>query len=76
MTTRRLIVIPLGLLVIAAGGVYYGGRRYWASAPEIATLSFVQPEVRKLETAVSATGTVRLKVGAEVRVGSQLSGIV
>jgi RND family efflux transporter MFP subunit len=76
MTTRRLIVIPLGLLVIAAGGVYYAGRRYWASAPEIATLSFVQPEVRKLETAVSATGTVRLKVGAEVRVGSQLSGIV
>jgi RND family efflux transporter MFP subunit len=32
--------------------------------------------MRTLETVVSATGTVRLKVGAEVRVGSQLSGIV
>jgi macrolide-specific efflux system membrane fusion protein len=32
--------------------------------------------VRTLATTVIATGTVRLRVGAEVRVGSQVSGIV
>jgi macrolide-specific efflux system membrane fusion protein len=32
--------------------------------------------VRQVDATVSATGIVRLRVGAEVRVGSQLSGIV
>jgi RND family efflux transporter MFP subunit len=77
MARRRLLVVLLVLIVLGGAGLYYGARRYWeTSPPEAAPLSFVQPEVRKLETAVSATGTVRLKVGAEVRVGSQLSGIV
>ncbi|HEY0797376.1 MAG TPA: efflux RND transporter periplasmic adaptor subunit [Acidisarcina sp.] len=37
---------------------------------------WVMPEVRNISTDVTATGTVKLKTGAEVRVGSQLSGIV
>jgi RND family efflux transporter MFP subunit len=77
MTTRRLIIVPMALLAAAITGGYYIARRYWpSSVPEANPLSFVQPEMRTLETVVSATGTVRLKVGAEVRVGSQLSGIV
>lgn len=32
--------------------------------------------MRKVDATVSATGIIRLRVGAEVRVGSQLSGIV
>jgi len=36
----------------------------------------VQPELRKIATTVSATGSLRLRSGAEVRVGAQLSGIV
>lgn len=36
----------------------------------------VHAERRMIATTVSATGTVRLRVGSEVRVGSQLSGIV
>jgi macrolide-specific efflux system membrane fusion protein len=36
----------------------------------------VHPEWRMVGTTVNATGTVRLRVGSEVRVGSQLSGIV
>ena len=77
MITRRLIVAPLFVLAAASAGVYYTVRRYWWSSPsDVAPLSFVQPELRTLETVVTATGTVRLKVGAEVRVGSQLSGIV
>jgi RND family efflux transporter MFP subunit len=37
---------------------------------------YAQPERRTVAASVLATGIVRLKVGAEVRVGSQLSGIV
>ena len=37
---------------------------------------WVEPELRTIETQVNATGVVRLKTGAEVRVGAQLSGIV
>jgi RND family efflux transporter MFP subunit len=39
-------------------------------------LRIVHAERRVLNTTVNATGTVRLRVGSEVRVGSQLSGIV
>ncbi|KAA6465322.1 efflux RND transporter periplasmic adaptor subunit [Acidobacteria bacterium AB60] len=34
------------------------------------------PQAREITNTVNATGTVKLKTGAEVRVGSQLSGIV
>jgi macrolide-specific efflux system membrane fusion protein len=37
---------------------------------------YVTPEQRTIASTVLATGIVRLRVGAEVRVGSQLSGIV
>src|SRR5258707_15683518 len=36
----------------------------------------VHPERRKIGALVNASGVVRLRVGSEVRVGSQLSGIV
>ena len=36
----------------------------------------MHPEWRMVGNTVNATGTVRLRVGSEVRVGSQLSGIV
>lgn len=36
----------------------------------------IHPEARLVGNTVNATGTVRLRVGSEVRVGSQLSGIV
>jgi RND family efflux transporter MFP subunit len=37
---------------------------------------WIMPEMRRMKTQVNATGTVRIKTGAEVRVGAQLSGIV
>lgn len=40
------------------------------------SLHVVHPEQRLVASTVNATGTVRLRVGSEVRVGSQLSGIV
>jgi len=39
-------------------------------------MRFTQPERRTISSSVLATGIIRLQVGGEVRVGSQLSGIV
>jgi len=59
-----------------------GGAAWWglggARAPQAAGAAarFVQPERRQIAASVLATGVVRLRTGAEVRVGSQVSGIV
>jgi multidrug efflux pump subunit AcrA (membrane-fusion protein) len=37
---------------------------------------FVHAEMRSVDATVTATGTMRLRTGAEVRVGAQISGIV
>ncbi len=59
---------------IAAAGLYVvRGRDGKAAA---AGAQVVHPERRTIRSIVNATGTVRLRVGSEVRVGSQLSGIV
>jgi len=65
-------------LLLAAGGVATGfyvvrasDRKAVAGAVQV-----VHAESRTIGKMVNATGTVRLRVGSEVRVGSQLSGIV
>jgi len=65
-------------LLIVAGGAATGffvvrARDGRASA---AAVRVVYPQLRTLRSLANATGTVRLRVGSEVRVGSQLSGIV
>ena len=77
---RRPIIrwfLPLLLLGLVGGAAYYWGREYWSS-PSVAVNQpvVVRPETRRVDATVSATGVVRLRVGAEVRVGAQLSGIV
>jgi RND family efflux transporter MFP subunit len=42
----------------------------------IAAASTIFPEMREIDSTVTTSGTVRLRPGAEVRVGSQVSGIV
>jgi RND family efflux transporter MFP subunit len=72
---------PLSLIgLIAAAGIAGGG--WWFlkgqsvddGSPAIARYATV--ETRQIASTVLATGIIRLRVGAEVRVGSQLSGIV
>lgn len=77
---RRPIIrwfLPLLLLGLAGGAAYYWGRDYWSSpSSDVKQPVVVRPETRRVDATVTATGVVRLRVGAEVRVGAQLSGIV
>ena len=66
------------LLVLLIGGAATGF--YFLRASQgpgaKAAAGSIHPVQRLIGNAVNATGTVRLRVGSEVRVGSQLSGIV
>jgi HlyD family secretion protein len=66
------------LLLLAAGGVATGVYVVRASDRKSAAdvSQVIHAELRTVANMVNATGTVRLRVGSEVRVGSQLSGIV
>lgn len=66
------------MLVIGAGSLATGFYivRVSDHKPVAASARIVHPERRMIANTVNATGTVRLRVGSEVRVGSQLSGIV
>src|SRR5260370_30308892 len=73
---RRLTII--GSAILAAGGLaagFYVERPRNSRSAEAGART-VHAERRMIGTSVNATGTVRLRVGSEVRVGSQLSGIV
>ncbi len=59
-----------------AGGVYWGWGLVTTDSGSQPAPAFVTPELRTIASTVLATGVIRLRVGAEVRVGSQLSGIV
>jgi RND family efflux transporter MFP subunit len=74
MRLRALIVSVLVFAAAAVADFYAFARQSSKSlAPEE---RIVHVERRKIGAAVNATGIVRLRVGSEVRVGSQLSGIV
>ena len=72
---RGALAAPLA--VIACGVVAFGA---WlmlrAPHPVISAGHFVAPQTRRVSASVLATGVIRLRSGAEVRVGSQVSGIV
>ena len=66
------------LVLLLAGGTATGFYLLrWGEAPQAnAAARSIRPEQHMIVNTVNATGTVRLRVGSEVRVGSQLSGIV
>lgn len=65
------VVVALGL----AGGAWYAVSRMGGDGAAGERV-FVTPERRSMAASVLATGILRLRVGGEVRVGAQLSGIV
>jgi HlyD family secretion protein len=72
---RSGITILVSLLAAGAVAGFYVVRSSVRQPPaEVARL--IHAERRMVGNTVNATGTVRLRVGSEVRVGSQLSGIV
>jgi RND family efflux transporter MFP subunit len=65
------------ILVLVGGGV--AAYWIWKRPPEASNLTAVftiSPEMREIDSAITTSGTVRLRTGAQVRVGSQVSGIV
>jgi len=79
-TPKRRVGLTLGIIVVimlAVGSV----AAYWMQMQpredgNTAAASTISPEMREIDSTVTTSGTVRLRTGAEVRVGSQVSGIV
>jgi RND family efflux transporter MFP subunit len=71
---RPAVVIVAGLLLITTA--WWGWTRLADDDSGAAERSFVTPERRTVAATVLATGILRLRVGSDVRVGAQLSGIV
>jgi macrolide-specific efflux system membrane fusion protein len=78
--SRKRVRLTIGLLVAFAlvGGVVsaYLIQKQPREDGNIAAASTISPEMREIDSTVTTSGTVRLRTGAEVRVGSQVSGIV
>jgi RND family efflux transporter MFP subunit len=77
---RKRVWPALGLrvLIVLVGGT---AAAYWIQRQpreegNIAAASTISPEMKVIDSTVTTSGTVRLRTGAEVRVGSQVSGIV
>lgn len=73
---RFLIAAVMLILMIAGGWTYLIRRSLFPRSFAAPTPAVISPEIRNLSVLVTTTGTVRLKTGAEVRVGAQVSGIV
>jgi RND family efflux transporter MFP subunit len=73
----KIRAVALVAMVIAVGaGAYVGRGLLTARATPGEPRTFVTPTLQTIAATVTTTGVVRLRVGAEVRVGSQVSGIV
>jgi RND family efflux transporter MFP subunit len=78
--SKKRVRLVLGLLVavVLVGGTVaaYRIQNEPREDRNIAAASTISPEMREIDSTVTTSGTVRLRTGAEVRVGSQVSGIV
>jgi HlyD family secretion protein len=75
---RRRVWLGLILLLVLLGGTV---ALYWFQAQpreegSRATDSTISPEMKEIDSTVTTSGTVRLRTGAQVRVGSEVSGMV
>jgi HlyD family secretion protein len=73
---RSRLLASASFLLIGCGVAAYVWLPRVIRRPEATAPSWASPELRHLELTVTTSGTVRLKTGAAVRVGSQVSGIV
>lgn len=61
------------VLALVGGGMWYARR---PAPPPMTPVRQARPQPRIASSDITATGTVKLKSGADVRVGAQISGIV
>lgn len=76
MTGSSKVAIAVVPLALVTGVVYFWPQLTRKPAQDRPTPTVVRAESRGVESAVTATGTIRLRTGAEVKVGTQISGIV
>lgn len=72
----RSVIIGGVAIAVLAGGAWLARDLLGGSAAGEAGQVYASPERRTIAASVLATGILRLRVGGEVRVGAQLSGIV
>src|SRR5580700_646048 len=78
-TSRKRVWLGVGLIVAVLVGSTLAAYRIHRQPREegnLAAASTISPEMKEIDSTVTTSGTVRLRTGAEVRVGSQVSGIV
>jgi len=68
-----LTLVLIGCVVLAG---WWMLRQKADAKAAVNSVEWVSPQIRDVASTVNATGTLKLKTGAEVRVGAQLSGIV
>jgi RND family efflux transporter MFP subunit len=73
---RAALLVALCVAAAAVAAAWWIAHRKASGESAARQIQWIAPEARDLSTVVNATGTVKLKTGAEVRVGAQLSGIV
>src|SRR5215469_458891 len=74
---RRRTIIASAAVVVGVGAIAsFVAFSRTSNKPVAEKERIVHAEQRRIGAIVNATGVVRLRVGSEVRVGSQLSGIV
>jgi HlyD family secretion protein len=76
MTGSSKAAAVVSLAAVVAGTFYYWPRLTQKAVKAAAKANVVRAESRDVSATVTATGTIRLRTGAEVRVGTQISGIV
>lgn len=74
---KKFLPLTVALILIGATVLTYFLTRARVARPQAFDLPVViPPQIRNFAVVVTTTGIVRLKTGAEVRVGAQVSGIV
>jgi RND family efflux transporter MFP subunit len=73
---RRALAAAMGLAALALAAIVWLARSPSAARGAGGGARLVTAELRTVETRVTATGIIRPRVGGEVRVGSQVSGVV
>jgi HlyD family secretion protein len=73
---RKLASAGVGLAVIGVGAFLWGRAVWTQPERDLADADVVRVVRRDMMSAVKATGIIKPRVGAEVRVGSRTSGVV